>query len=453
MKKIRGALALLLALCMVIPAAFAAEEERQMQPTSPWAYGDMTDIAALGLWSDDYYYCALDPVTGEQLEKITSTVSAKLALLGKTARDPAAGEPALVVDSTRGGVTNALYQAMADYDFGQTGTPAEALAALGVVQGDGEGQSLERVCTLEEALVMAKRLVLALYDQSDAGAKGLLWKAQNGENTLWLLGSIHVDRGNVYPFHKSLRDAIIGSETVALEIDFGDAEGAQAFMALQFYSDGTTLKDHVSPEIYTAAIAAGADIGLTEEETASIKPWALANAIESTNLNSGAEGTGASGGETPMVIDAYLYSAGVNLGHTIAGVESYEYQGNMFDGLSPEYQEAYLDAVIQTYYGETQTSTESATQGIDDMLVAWTNRDPAAFAVNYDKEAMLATGDELVLALFAERDPGMIAWADTYLKQEGAHTGIMTVGAAHMVGDTGIVEGLRALGYTVELAE
>ena len=44
-----------------------------------------------------------------------------------------------------------------------------------------------------------------------------------------------------------------------------------------------------------------------------------------------------------------------------------------------------------------------------------------------------------------------LAWADSYLKQEGSHTGIMTVGAGHMVGRTGIVQGLKDLGYTVEV--
>ena len=41
--------------------------------------------------------------------------------------------------------------------------------------------------------------------------------------------------------------------------------------------------------------------------------------------------------------------------------------------------------------------------------------------------------------------------ADRYLKQEGSHTGIMTVGAGHMIGDTGVVQGLKDLGYAVEV--
>ena len=60
------------------------------------------------------------------------------------------------------------------------------------------------------------------------------------------------------------------------------------------------------------------------------------------------------------------------------------------------------------------------------------------------------TTDELNAKLFEGRDPNMIAWADRYLKQSGSHTGLMTVGAGHMIGKTGVVQGLRDLGYTVE---
>ena len=45
----------------------------------------------------------------------------------------------------------------------------------------------------------------------------------------------------------------------------------------------------------------------------------------------------------------------------------------------------------------------------------------------------------------------MIAAAAEYLETEGENTFFLAVGAGHMVGDTGVVQGLRDLGYTVEL--
>ena len=61
------------------------------------------------------------------------------------------------------------------------------------------------------------------------------------------------------------------------------------------------------------------------------------------------------------------------------------------------------------------------------------------------------SGDELNVKLFTERDPNMIRYAADYLSQGTGNTGILVVGAGHMIGETGVVQGLIDLGYTVEL--
>ena len=80
---------------------------------------------------------------------------------------------------------------------------------------------------------MAERLILALYDANDAGSRGLLWKAVNGDNTLYLLGTIHMDRSNDYPLHKSVRDALDASQVVSFELDLNDQEGMALLAQLQ----------------------------------------------------------------------------------------------------------------------------------------------------------------------------------------------------------------------------
>ena len=109
---------------------------------------------------------------------------------------------------------------------------------------------------------MAERLILALYDANDAGSRGLLWKAVNGDNTLYLLGTIHMDRSNVYPLHKSVRDALDASQVVSFELDLNDQEGMALLAQLQAYSDGTTLADHISPELYARVQAAAVSLGM-----------------------------------------------------------------------------------------------------------------------------------------------------------------------------------------------
>lgn len=426
----------------------------QIQMPSPWAYEYIADAYSLKLLDDDYGMYITSPVTAEQVEFMAAVVADKLAVLELEPRE-AEGE-SLTLDTTRGGVVNALYQELAAYDLPESAmAPAEALQALNVLQGDDTGLALERECTYQEAMVMTTRLILAVYDGQDAGAHGLLWKAVNGDTTLYLLGTAHMDRGNLYPFHKELRDAITSSETVILELDLYDQEGMAEYMAMQTYPEGDGLENHISEELYQATVALFAQFGLSEEQTRTYKPWALANTLTSLTANDTTSGA-------PMAIDLYVNSAAANRGIPVVGAETYALQGSIFESLSPEYQEMYLESYVAVLTAteegedesdpEAQAVLEQQNQQFDAMMNAWITGDVDAMAALVNKGEVLESGDELNAKLFVDRDPGMIQVAAGYLNQAGgeSHTYFMAVGAGHMLDPGGIVSGLRELGFTVE---
>ena len=449
----------------------AAEGETPAQEPAPlpaWSYGMVADGYALGLFGDEIYTAHDQIVTEDQLGQMTQVVASKLALLEVEQRS--AADEGLVVDTTRGGVVNALYQEAAAYAFpGVEEGPEAFMTSVGALAGDGESLALDRPCTLLEAATMANSLILNLYDQENAGSLGLLWKADNGAgNTLYLLGSIHTDVNNTYPFHKQLRDIILNADQVSFELDFNDQAQIAEFAAMQVYSDGTTLADHVSPELYQATVKVAAQLGMDEQAIAQYKAWALATSFQS--LATVDETTSSNA----MAVDLYVNAKAANAGIPIDAVETYAFQGGIFDGLSPEYQETYLaggllmvldvdtmdqetrDALVAVLGEEalepaTQDYIQAQLDQISAMMETWKARDPEAFDEVYDKDAILASDDELNAKLFLDRDPGMIRYAADYLSQEGSHTGLMVVGAGHMVGDTGIVQGLKDLGYTVEV--
>ncbi len=434
---------------------FAAEA--QADPIPAWAYGEVADIYAMGLTGDEIYTDHSKPVTQEQLDKMTQVVADKLALLEVEQRS---SDGSFVLDTTRGGVLNALYMEALPYAFAEVDAgPVEFLSSLGVVHGDGADLALDRPCTLLEAACFANRMILALYDQQNAGSLGLLWKAEGNGNTLYLLGSIHTDRGNLYPFHKQLRDIITGVELAAFELDFNSQEGIDEFTAMQVYSDGTTLKDHISTELYQEVVDALTPLGMTEEEIALFKPWTLANSFTSLSMKD--ESTS----DNAMALDLYVNAKASNAGISVEGIETYAFQGKIFDDLSDEYQENYLAMTLSMYLGmdaaeglseEERAAYEAALKeqdaAVDRWMAQWKTRNTEGFANDYPKDEIQANpSDELNSKLFEGRDPNMIAWADRYLKQSGSHTGIMTVGAGHMIGKTGVVQGLKDLGYAVEV--
>ena len=450
-------LVLLLALSLLGTAPVLAAEADPAAQLPAWSYSEIADGYAMGLFGDEIYTDFAKVITQEQLDKMTQVAAGKLALLGVEQRS---GAGSFVLDTTRGGVLNALYMEALPYAFaGIDAGPVEFLSSLGVVHGDSTGLALDRPCTLLEAACFANRMILALYDQQNAGSLGLLWKAEGNGNTLYLLGSIHTDRNNLYPFHKQLRDIISGVELAAFELDFNSQEGIDEFTAMQVYSDGTTLKDHIDPELYQEVVKALTSLGTPEEQIASYKPWALANTFTALSM---ADDTSS---ENAMALDLYVSAKASNLGIQVEGIETYAFQGKIFDDLSDEYQENYLAMTLSMYLGmdaaeglseEEKAAYEAALKEQDEAvsrwMEQWKTRDTEAFANDYPKDVIQAnTTDELNSKLFEGRDPNMIAWADRYLKQDGSHTGLMTVGAGHMIGKTGVVQGLKDLGYTVEV--
>ena len=429
----------------------------QAAPIPAWAYQELADGYAMGLFGDEIYTEHNKTVTQKQLDKITEVVADKLAVLGVEQRSNAGS---FVLDTTRGGVLNALYMEVLPYAFpGIDAGPVEFMRSMKVVRGDGTGLALDRPCTLMEAAAFAGRLILNLYDQQNAGSLGLLWKAEGNGNTLYLLGSIHTDRSNLYPFHKQLRDIITSAELAAFELDFNSQEGIDEFTAMQVYSDGTTLKDHVDPELYQEVVEALAPLDMPEEQVASYKPWALANTFTALSM------LDETSSDNAMALDLYVSAKASNLGIQVEGIETYAFQGKIFDDLSDEYQENYLAMTLSMYLGmdaaeglseeekaEYEAALKEQDEAVDRWMEQWKTRDTEGFAKDYPKDDIQAnTTDELNAKLFEGRDPNMIAWADRYLKQDGSHTGLMTVGAGHMIGKTGIVQGLKDLGYTVEV--
>lgn len=452
MKKI---LSLLLAFGLLTVPVLA--EEPQAEPLPAWAWGEVADSYALGLVGDEIYTDHSKPVTQEQLDKMTQVAADKLVLLEVEQRSDAGS---FVIDTTRGGVLNALYMEALPYAFaGVDAGPVEFLSSLGVIHGDGADLALDRPCTLLEAACFANRMILALYDQQNAGSLGLLWKAEGNGNTLYLLGSIHTDRSNLYPFHKQLRDIITSAELAAFELDFNSQEGIDEFTAMQVYSDGTTLKDHIDPELYQEVVDALAPLGMPEEQVAQYKPWTLSNSFTALSM------TDDTTSENAMALDLYVNAKASNVGVPVEGVETYAFQGKIFDDLSDEFQEDYLAMTLAMFQGmdaagdlseeekaELEAALKEQYDAVDRWMEQWKTRDVEAFAKDYPKDDIQGDAtNELNAKLFEGRDPNMIAWADRYLKQEGSHTGIMTVGAGHMVGKTGVVQGLKDLGYTVEV--
>ena len=107
--RMRRLLAGVTAAALLAAPALAAEDTAPApQMPDAWAVGELADSYAMGLVDDNYTTYIQSTITSEQLSAMTGIVADKLALLELPQR--AADTEGLVVDTTRGGVMNALYQ-------------------------------------------------------------------------------------------------------------------------------------------------------------------------------------------------------------------------------------------------------------------------------------------------------------------------------------------------------
>ncbi|MNP47853.1 TraB family protein [compost metagenome] len=123
----------------------------------------------------------------------------------------------------------------------------------------------------------------------------------------------------------------------------------------------------------------------------------------------------------------------------IIELESYESQLGMFNDFSKELQEETLKATLDNFDVLDDSVNQMAEMwktGNDEQLLDLTNN--------------FSDNEEYNKAMLIDRNIGMADKIDGYLKSDKKEEYFIVVGAAHYLGEHGIVKLLEDKGYTVE---
>jgi uncharacterized protein YbaP (TraB family) len=120
---------------------------------------------------------------------------------------------------------------------------------------------------------------------SSTASKHCLWEVRGASNTVFLLGSMHLMKPDMYPLAEEIETAYKRSDTVVFETDIKAMESpefAMKIMAQATYPEGDTLKKHLSAANYSmlASNLTGAVVGM--EALGQFKPWMVAMTLGST---------------------------------------------------------------------------------------------------------------------------------------------------------------------------
>lgn len=293
--------------------------------------------------------------------------------------------------------------------------------------------------TLLGLLLLAVLLTLAAQGRAqDKDRRGFLWEIRKGNQVGLLFGTIHVGRPEFYPLPKSRLAHLQRANVIVLEADISDT--ARAIAATQkyaMYPEGTPGLDTRLPTELKARIdALLARNQLEAAPLMRLKPWMLANVLALFEA--------AQAGYMPaLAVEAYLARMAAAESKPVLELEGIEQQFELFETAPWATQLAFLEEAVKA------VETRAARREVNRIVQAWETADrPALERLFTEMRAQATVGARFTVdKILIGRHPQMVRRIEAMLADGRVH--LFAVGSLHLIGPQGLVEMLRARGYTV----
>ena len=418
---------------------------------SSWAIQVLNEGEKYGIYPMEWYTEGfLGTIDAAHLSTLLDNVDQKLDVIADKS-DFKGGVAA--EGTTRGAVLANYYNLLGEYGLVTEGEWTAFLHENGIVNGTGSGLKLDAECTLEQAVIFGINTVGYAYEKLEQGGKGVFWKVENGDTTVYLLGSIHVGSSDQYPLNTEVKSAFEAADALMVEADllnpFG---GLDYFRSKAFYTDGTTLKDHIDADLYSEIEKVFEQYVLDAAIYGTLKPWALANelsVLSMTSTDASEEGTTESAGGANYGIDLYFTINAYLTGKPVVELEGVAYQTDLFDGLSEEFQSSYLGAIVDGILNPAEAGETDSSDLLQEWLTLWIDGDIDGFTESFN-QATTGESNELSDMLFGQRDLDMATKVMEILNSNEKATYFVVVGAGHFINPENMIKVLESNGFTVE---
>ena len=301
------------------------------------------------------------------------------------------------------------------------------------------------ICLL--ALLLAAGICAAAMLQPQS--TGVLYRVTSGENEMYLLGSIHIGSRKMYPFSRSIRDAMKNAELMVFECDTASDEAAAATAAMMCCTDGESLADLISQTVMEKVEKTAQKAGYDPTAIKTMKPWAVTSLLSMETL-SAEMGTKDVHQASALGVENQVRK---QMGKKPAVyLETVEEQLALMDSFSPELQEYLLSSVCDTIL----QPQEALDEDLKNWPQWWAEGNAQAFAASYLKgmkeESEPALAQEYHQTLITQRNERMAAKLHSLL--ESGERCFVTVGLMHLaLPEDSILAHLQALGCQVEKIE
>jgi len=304
--------------------------------------------------------------------------------------------------------------------------------------------ALKKVTTAAVFLIPSFALVFSTSclpndSSTETTSKSFLWEVTSDNTTVYLLGSVHVAKANLYPLNRAIEDAYDDSQYVVVEVDIGSVglfESAELLAEIGMYPPGEDLESNIPAGLYsrlTDRLEELDSAGFFRYTKDVYEPWVIYSMLAELDY---AE----MGYEAEYGIDIYFLNKAAEDGKDILELESMELQLAVMDSLPQELQILLLEDVVDNPVTEEE---------MDRLFEIWLAGDVAGM------ERMVFGDVEeypqyqfINEKLIDERNYLMVEKIKSYLEDDEIY--FIIVGAGHLIGENGIVNLLIKAGYQVE---
>ncbi len=251
--------------------------------------------------------------------------------------------------------------------------------------------------------------------------------AQGGQN--WLLGTVHSEDPRLLDFPPELMEALRQSERVALEL-VPDGSMLARLTEAMHYDEGV-LHEVLRPELYARVVELlEQDYGMGEPAVRRMRPWAVAMTLSLPPPQTG------------LFMDLALSFRASAMGKDVIALETLDEQLNFFEAMGEAGQIELVRQAVADHGQVPELFEELITTYLNGNLDELQELSRAQIAQLGQEVAQHFEQVGLV-----DRNHVMIERAMPYLRESGL---IIAVGALHLPGKDGLIELLRAQGFTVE---
>ncbi len=280
---------------------------------------------------------------------------------------------------------------------------------------------------------MYRIFTLFLVITSSIFSQTSLWEISNGEQHLFIGGTVHLLRPSDYPLPSEFEDAFNQSDRVVFETDLGNIANAAMqgkLIEAMTYSAGDKLSNYISAETFSTLEQFLTEKGVPIIAVETYRPAMVAILIAQLSMN--AENMVAEG------VDQFFYNKAIERSLPIDKLETIDEQISFLSTLGANNPDEFILNAMEDSAEDAET--------IAIMVEAWRSGDEKKLYSEIIQEVKEEYPDVYKSLLTSRNDTWYPQFESMLLSEP---TELILVGAGHLVGEDGVLEMFRANGYSV----